>query len=154
MANPITLLFGYRKIRAKLSDAADIFNICGKYGIVYRNQKSADKEKYIELECSLPAAKRLSQCCAEQGIELISLTTHGTPLLLKKYKRRYGLFVGLILSVILIFMSGRTIWDIRIEGRLDRLTKSEGTDLLRECGLRIGTAKKRLNKKSKIQTWE
>lgn len=143
MANPITFIFGYCKISAALPDAADIFNICSKYGIVYRNQKATDKE--ISFECSLPAAKKLSLRCSELGISLISVTEHGIPRLFIKYRHRYGIFAGIIISLMLLFMSGRIIWDIRVEGDLERLTKSEVIEELKDCGLKIGMPKSKLN---------
>lgn len=142
MANPITFIFGYCKVSADLTDAADIFNICAKYGIVYRNQSSADKE--ISFECSLPAAKKLSRICCERGIKL-TVTEHGIPRLFAKYKRRYGIYFGLLISLMLFFMSGRIIWDIRIEGDLERLTKGDVISELNNCGLKIGMPRRKLN---------
>lgn len=143
MANPITYIFGYCKISAAISDAADIFNICSKYGFVYRNQKAADKE--IRFECSLPTAKKLSARCAEAGINFISVTEHGIPRLFMRYRHRYGIFAGIVISLIIFFMSGRIIWDIRVEGNLERLTKSDVIEELNTCGLKIGMPKKKLN---------
>ena len=143
MANPITFIFGYCKVSAALSDAADIFNICNKYGIVYRDQKATDKE--ISFECSLFAAQKLSARCAEAGIGLISLTEHGIPRIFMKYRHRYGIFAGILVSLLIFFMSGRIIWDVRVEGDLERLTESKVIEELNTCGLKIGMPKKKLN---------
>ncbi len=136
MANPITFLFGYRTIKAELGQAAAIFNIAREYGIVYRNQKS-DAES-ISFECSLPAANRLKKICESRGILFISDTEHGVPHLLKRYRKRYGIFVGALLCVALIFLSGTAVWDIRIDGE-SRLTEKQILSELDACGLRIGS---------------
>lgn len=125
-----------------MTDAADIFNICARHGIVYRNQSSTDKE--ISFECSLPATKKLSRICSERGITL-DTTEHGIPRLFVKYRRRYGIYAGLLISLMLFFMSGRIIWDIRIEGDLERLTKSEVISELNRCGLKVGMPRRKLN---------
>ncbi len=136
MANPITFLFGYRTIKADISVAADIFNITREYGIVYRNQRS-DAES-ISFECSLPAAGHLKKICEKRGISFISDTEHGIPHLLGRYRHRYGLFVGALVCVALIFLSGRAVWDIRIDGE-NRLTEKQIIEELDTCGLRIGS---------------
>ena len=143
MANPITFIFGYCRISADITDAADIFNICATHGIVYRSQRTANAQ--ISFECSLPAAKKLKHHCNGRGIELLSLTSHGIPKLLAGYKHRYGVFAGLFISLIIFLYSGGILWDIRIEGELDRLTKSEITEQLNTCGLKIGMNKKDVN---------
>ena len=142
MANPITFLFGYRKIKAEIRHAADILNVAREYGIVYRNQKSdAD---LISLECPLPAARLLKRICEKRGISFISDTEHGIPHILGKYHRRYGIFVGALLCVVLVFLSGRAVWDIRIDGE-NRLTEKQILAELDMCGLRIGSPIKDLD---------
>ena len=135
MANPITFLFGYVRVSAPLGSAADILNIAQKHGVVYRNQKSNGES--ISFECSLPAARRLRKICAEKEIPSLSFTEHGVPHLLIKYRKRYGIFVGIVLAVALIILSGTVVWDIRIDGE-NRLTERQILAELDECGLRKG----------------
>ena len=142
MANPITFLLGYRTIAADISYAADIFNVAREFGIVYRNQKSDGQT--ISLECSLPAARRLCKICDERAITLSSVTEHGLPHLLGRYRKRYGIFVGIVIAVVLIILSGTVVWDIRIDGE-KRLTEKQILSDLEACGLRIGTATRGLD---------
>ena len=118
------------------------------HSIVYRNQKS-DGEN-ISLECSLVAAHRLRKICNEREIPLLSYKEHGLPHLFKKHRKRYGIFVGMILAVALIILSGTVVWDIRIDGE-KRLTENQVLAELRECGLSIGTTTRGLNT-DEIQT--
>ena len=135
MANPITFLFGYRKIKTQMCFAADIFNIARDYGIVYRNQRS-DAES-ISFECSLSAARRLKSICEKRGIPFLSNTEHGLPHLLGRYRHRYGIFLGALFCVALIALSGTVVWDIRIDGE-NRLTEKQVLSELEACGLKIG----------------
>ena len=127
MHNPIIFLFGYKTIRADMSCAAKILNLCGDYGIPYISQRTDSESFYIE--CSLPSAIRLLRLCEKNGIELLSVTPHGLPHLLYTYRRRCGLFLGAIIAVVLIFLSGRFLWDIRIDGER-KLTEKEVLDEL------------------------
>ncbi|MBR2387191.1 MAG: sporulation protein YqfD [Clostridia bacterium] len=135
MQNPIIFLFGYNTITADLSYAAKILNLCGFYGIPYRNQ-SCNNDK-ISLECSLFGTARLLRLCRKNGIDVISVTPHGLPHLIFSYRRRYGLLIGLILATALVFLSGRVLWDVRIDGEV-RLSEKEVIDELRACGLYVG----------------
>ena len=142
MANPISFLFGYRIIKAELGAAADIFNAAHEYGIVYRNRRS--EADTVAIECSLPAARRLKKICDARGIPLLSDTEHGVPHLLGKYRRRYGIFIGCVLCVALVILSGTAVWDVRIDGE-KRLSEKQIIEELDACGLSIGTKTRSLD---------
>ena len=137
MPNPVIFLFGYKKIRARIEDAAELFNICSRHSIVYRNQKS--DEGAISLELSLPYAKRLEKLCSEEGITLISIEEFGFPSILYRYRRRYGIALGLLLSIVISLLLRSMVWDIRIEGKLTNLTHEEIIRQLDVCGIRVGS---------------
>ena len=136
MANPITFIFGYRIITADISFAADILNLCRKHGIIYRDQTAT--EDTLRLECSLFAARRLQKICQEKGISFLSIEERGVPRLFYKYRHRYGIFLGLLLSLLLIYLSGTVVWDIRIDGER-RLTEEKILADLSMCGISIGS---------------
>ena len=142
MANPITFIFGYRIITADIIFAAQIFNLCRAHGIVYRNQVSDGNT--VSFECSLITARRLEKLCIANEIPFISLKERGIPHLFYRYRHRYGIFLGSILSILLIFLSTTVIWNIRIDGE-NRLSETEVFAALNECGLRIGSPIKKLD---------
>ena len=142
MANPITFIFGYRIITADIVFAAQIFNLCRTHGIVYRNQVSDGNT--VCFECSLITARKLEKICLSNEIPLISAKDRGVPHLFYKYRHRYGLFFGLVLSILLMFLSSTVIWDIRIDGE-NRLSEGEIIAALNECGLSVGSPIKKLD---------
>ena len=135
MKNPVIFLFGYKTLYANISDAAKIFNLCGFYSIPYRNKGYSENK--ICLELSLFGTARLLRLCEKNGIEIISVTSHGLPHLIFSNRHRYGLFIGLIIAVTLILMSGRVLWDVRIDGER-RLSESKVAEELSACGLYVG----------------
>lgn len=136
MANPIIFLLGYKSLVAPICFAADILNAARRYGIVYRNQKS--NGEYIYLECSLWSARRLIVVCERQGIVFSSIKEHGFPRILTKYRHRYGIFIGIIISIFLLVLSSTVVWDIRIDGE-KRLTEKQVLSILDECGICVGS---------------
>jgi similar to stage IV sporulation protein len=61
-----------------------------------------------------------------------------------RYRHRYGILIGIVLSVALIALSGSVIWDIRIDGE-HKLSESEVKSVLSDCGLDIGTRRRSLD---------
>ena len=52
----------------------------------------------------------------QYGIEAHFGTNYGLGALINKYKRRYGILVGIILMLLTVHFSSRFVWDINIEG--------------------------------------
>ncbi len=126
---------GYKLLGADRRDAARIMNICRSYGIIYRD--TVFEGDNIFFKCSLAASGRLKKRCAEAGIPLFEERAYGIPSLLARYRRRYGVLAGLFLFAAIIFLSGRVIWDIRVDGNV-RLSEDEVIAQLGECGLSVG----------------
>jgi similar to stage IV sporulation protein len=76
--------------------------------------------------------------CVGEKVDIKRVRAVGLPQLLNRYKHRAGLFVGMILATVLILISDNYVWDIRISGN-ERVTYSQLTDVLSNCGLRVGS---------------
>ena len=142
MANPVNFILGYKTVTADIRFAADIFNVCKENGIIYNNQKA--NEGTVSLECSLYYARRLESLCKEKEIPILSSKPHGIPHIVYKYRHRYGLLAGLIISVLLTILSTLFVWDIRIDGE-KRLSEKQIIDDLNTCGIHVGSLIKSLD---------
>lgn len=136
MANPVSFIFGYKRIYALASDGADILNLCAKNAIPYKLISS--KEDALCFECSLFHSAILEKECKAAGITLIEITEHGLPFIFMRYRHRYGLFLGAIFAVLILYLSQIVIWDIRIDGAI-RLDRDEILDDLETCGIKVGS---------------
>ncbi len=138
------LLFfaGYEEIAVSRTDAAALTEICMRYAILTREARF-DGDIYI-LRASLFSARKLKKLCAARGIEIKILRRAGLTALLYRYRHRYGIALGALLFFAIIFLSGRVIWDIRIDGNR-ALTEAEVIEALGECGLRVGANKSAIN---------
>ena len=138
MVRPDLLLFGYVTVtvaEADKSAAADILlkngvsatiNAYGEFIIPYRKKENILRLFSGSLEYSLSQPQGLFP-------------------LFYKHRHRYGVFLGIILSVFLIFLSADTVWDIRIEG-IDAARESAVLEELSDAGLSVGNRWSRINK--------
>ena len=135
MAHPFLFLTGYRTVTAERSDAARILNICSARGFVYRRPKFSDTE--ISIDCSYTTAKRLLEACRAEGIEARLGAPRGLFGVILRYRHRYGVFIGAVLFLAIIFFSSLFVWDVRVQGNRT-LDDGEVCALLEECGLCVG----------------
>ncbi len=133
----LSLLVGQEELRAAGKDGHRILNICMKNRIVYRDLTLNDEGEII-LWCSHYMSYILRRECDREGIKIKRTDYVGLPRLVNRYKRRAGLFIGMVLAIILILLADNYVWDIRISGN-ENITYSQLTDLLSDCGLRVGS---------------
>lgn len=126
---------GYKVFAADAGDAARIINLCRSIGVRYRDTVFDGDRVFFK--CSLLASGRLEKRCAEAGIAILCERVCGIPSLFFRYRRRYGVFAGILLFAAILFFSGRVIWDIRIDGN-SRLSDDQVIEQLGECGLSVG----------------
>ena len=82
--------------------------------------------------------KRVRRLCEESGCICETLERRGAVYTVLKYLRRYGLYAGLVLSILLIYFLSNTVLKIEIKGTSDESLKSEIRAILREEGLYAG----------------
>ncbi len=142
MKRIILFILGYKRLFAEQRYAAEIMNICMRHGYIYRD--SAFEDGRIYLTVSLRTAKKLLSSCAKEGIELVEERETGLPRMLYRYRRRYGIAAGAVLSALIIFFSSQVIWDIRVEGNRE-ISDDEVIAELNAAGLSLGRARAKLD---------
>jgi similar to stage IV sporulation protein len=80
----------------------------------------------------------LDRALAASCVQLCSRRERGLPELLYRYRRRPGLLAGAIIYGLLLFVSSRFIWDIRVKGN-DTVPDSEIIGLLGKLGCEVGS---------------
>ena len=135
--NPTLFLFGYRRIEADADSRTAVMDICLRNEITYVSFRY-EKDGAISFITSYRSAKRLLQVAQAEGVRIRILQGGGLPHLIWKHRHRAGLAVGVLLATVLIFLSGRVVWDIRVMGN-ETMTESEVRAELAECGLFVGS---------------
>lgn len=131
-------LLGYVECRVRGDHAACFFNLCRERGFTYApvRPREADDSAFV-CRCSLSHWKTIAQCCAARGIDARASVRGGLPMLLYRYRLRAGLAVGVLLMIALTFVSGRVVWDVRVQSD-DGVSEMEAREQLRACGLHVG----------------
>ena len=142
MRKIILFILGYKRFSADERYAAEIMNICMRHGYVYRD--SVFEDGRICITVSLRTAKKLLASSAERGIELREEMETGVPRIFYRYRHRYGIAVGALLSALIIVFSSRVIWDIRVEGNRE-LSDDEVIAELNASGLSLGKVRSKLD---------
>lgn len=118
-------------------DKERFLNLCLRYSISFRDFR-LDEEENLTLQCSSAVARRLEKRCREAGIEIVTLATWGIPAWLWRYRRRAGIFVGVVLAAALFVLSEQFVWDVRVRGN-NTMTSSEVLAELKSCGFGVGS---------------
>ena len=142
MLRPFSFFFGSRRLRFLRSAAGEVMNLFRVSGYTYSKFEFCGD--HACLSCSVSVSKSIIAACAARGISVSVERESGIPFVLKRYRHRYGVFIGILLCFFLIFLSGRIVWDIRVEGNRN-MSEEEVISELRECGFQIGALKSELD---------
>lgn len=128
-------LTGKCKIEASAEHTLAVMNILLATRTVYRRLcVNGDR---LCFEASHAAAKKLSELCGAEGIELRVISVCGLPHLWRRYKYRFGLWLGLVLAVAVLAWGSGVLWQVRVEGN-EEMSDGEVCALLSEYGVRVG----------------
>ncbi len=142
MRRLVVFLCGLCRYSVDMADAARLLDLLKSRSISAYSMKFGESELFFSV--SLVARRRLLRECQGAELEVRLVSEQGFPALLKRYRRRVGIALGVLLSAAIIALSGTVIWDIRIEGNI-RLEEAEVREALEECGLTLGKVRRRLN---------
>ena len=97
----------------------------------------SSKKDEIRAIFSFLQLKRIKEICKSKNCEIVSIRSKGMFPALCRYKLRYGLFAGIITSVILIFIFSNIVFRIKITGGNSELN-DEIMSLLKQQNIKIG----------------
>ena len=112
MLHPLLFWVGYQRLRVYRRYAGEIMNLCRAGGFVYRD--FSFRGDYAEFLCTGRHARRIREACRDRGIPVVVAADCGLPALLRRYRRRYGIFVGALLfcGILFILMKSDIIYHI------------------------------------------
>ena len=133
---------GYEELSLAAEESAVVADIAMRCGYTLRSARFVG-DRYV-FRANPSVARRIIRQCAEYGVEISVERRVGLARLLYRYRHRYGIALGALLFCFILFISGRVIWDVRVEGNR-RLSEDEVVASLRECGLSVGDFKARVD---------
>lgn len=131
-------LRGYVKIAVTGYSPERFLNLCNVQKILLwgvENQKLTYK-----MYLSVKDYKRLRPLARKTGTRIVLLEKHGFPFFLYRFRKRKMFFIGMFLSVVLIYLLSLFIWNIHVEGNATQSTE-EILEYLETLQIRHGTPK-------------
>ena len=132
----LLFLLGGVTLRADFCCGTAILNVCMYYGIQYVKLKTL--ENGIEIKMRLSEFKRLKKLCEERDIGYEVVKEQGIPVILSRYRKRYGIALGVLLAIAGIIAAHQFVWSIEVEGN-SSLTSAEVKALMAEHGFSAGS---------------
>ena len=125
-----------------------IINLCAKNRIAVWNVHYGNNK--IRLFITVKDFKRLPKILKRSGLRLHILNKTGFPFFINRYKRRFGIFAGIVIFfAVLQFMSG-FIWIIEVEGN-KTVTDREILAICKDLGIEIGVKRNSIDTKNTPQ---
>ena len=129
-------VFGYHVIECEAKNAEKLLNIFMRYRMIYRDfRKCGDKVFFSILSKDEKSFRTL---CQREGIVILSAHSKGLFHIIKKYKRRAGLLLGLAFIAFFIWFSGLFVWRIYVVGNTS-VSSGYVVELLGANGLDVGS---------------
>ncbi len=134
--NPSYFFLGAVTVSADYENITPLLNLCMYLCIPYSDFTA--RSDRVTMVFRLAAFKKMQREADARGIFFKVEKRRGAPVFLEKYKYRFGIYLGLICALALIFLSHRFVWDIEVTGN-ESVTSKEVRELLREHGFSVGS---------------
>ncbi len=133
----LNFVAGYREVTCPSADALTVVNALRAGELDYWSLKrKPDGELSF---CLLNREyRRLREALAPYGVGLHVKRERGLPQLLRRYRKRLGIPVGIFLFLLLSRLSTLYIWEVTVSGN-KTLTDAEVIEALEELGVSVGT---------------
>ncbi len=95
-------------------------------------------EDKVRFHSSIFVAEKIRDAAKTAGLRADIIKQSGVPFVFSRYRRRWGLIVGLFLGLFLMFYSQLFVWKLTVEGNVG-LTDAEVERALSECGVAVGS---------------
>lgn len=100
--------------------------------------KTEFSETSVRFSASIFTSEHIFQTAKKLGVRADIISKKGLPFLFSRYRKRYGLIFGFLLSLFLMFYSQLFVWKITIEGNTE-MTDAEVERALSDCGIEVGS---------------
>lgn len=133
----LTRIVGYFSLEMQRASCDSFLNLCLRYGFTYYDIIFDEENKTFIAIMPLYVRKNVLTACRMWQIRARVKEYFGLPKILARYRGRWGIAVGAILSVALFFAAQSVIWRIDVIGN-ERLTSEQIIESLADNGLSIG----------------
>lgn len=137
MTKLLDFLFGTALISFEKSDRERAINLLHA-NMIYIKELNIDKGDFFTLCISRKSCAKVERLLDKSGIKVYSIIRRGLPFIINKYKKRYGIFLGIILFCFLVWFSGQFVWEIEFSGN-EMISDSVVEKQLLDVGFGVGS---------------
>jgi len=129
-------LSGSRRYKTAPDCSVRAVDILMRSGANYRDVRMCGAAATFTL--SLRDSAAVERIFEKEEINFTRVSEHGFPRIIRKYKRRIGIPIGMLLFIFVLIVSGKIIWRIDVVG-CDKVSEELVVKRLDELGFGIGT---------------
>lgn len=141
-------ILGYINIKIEGYSVEKLINICIKNGMLLWNIKRS-KSTIVYANVGVKEFREIVRIAKKNGCKIKIINKKGLPFLLHRYKKRKIIFILIIAILLALVALSQFIWNIKIEGN-EKIESSQITQILENKGIKLGTAKRNIDKQKII----
>ncbi|MDP4152318.1 MAG: sporulation protein YqfD [Bacillota bacterium] len=135
----VRLFLGYVNLTVRGLFTERFLNMCMKSGVSVWNIKKNSTDE-LTLSTLRKNVKDINKIAAASGNTASVVKTRGLPFMVKKYKKRYALALGMVVCAVLIFTTSSFVWSIEVSGN-EKVESSAILNSLQKYGFKKGILK-------------
>ncbi len=128
-------LFGEVGLKFKNEDKQKVFLVISMIDTPFRKLEYG--KEYFSIRIPLIYYKSMRSVCESEALTFEKTKVFGIPSLIYRYRKRVGLLLGFLLASAMIWLSGKVIWCVRVEGN-STVPDKEIIDTLESLGCGVG----------------
>ena len=132
---PLHLIFGEYVFSVKASDFSRLAAAFTERHIHFWGSRAENGN--VIFFASVFSAESVDLTARELDIPLESVARRGLPFIFARYRKRYGLILGMFVAMFLLFYSQLFVWKIEISGNVE-MTVADIELALSQCGISVG----------------
>ena len=132
----LNFIRGWFVIEGDARDTAAFLNLCMRGCYPYwRFDQDHDRFRFAVRR---GVWRELEPACRQKKIDLSVCDEFGLPRIWRRYRKRYGLFLGLLCAISLVWISGKFVWRLEVSGT-DRYYPHDVQTELEAHGFGVGS---------------
>ena len=141
----LNYILGYLRIEVEGYFIEKLINLCSNKSILLWNSKR-EKSTLLYTNVSIKDFRKIIKIAKKTKCKVKIKEKKGLPFIFNKYRKRKVFFLSLCLIVVGIVVLSNFVWNIELTGN-NKISKEDLIAVLEQEGLKIGTAKNKINTK-------
>lgn len=133
----LDIIFGRVTFTVPRSDLEKCMNLLHR-NCIYSKKLREEKDSEFCFTVRKSDSDKTVRLLDKSGIKVYSIKGKGLPFLLKRYKKRIGIPIGLLMIALSLWISGKFVWQIEYTGN-DSVPDHVVEEMLFDAGFGVGT---------------